>query len=345
MVESAQISGKVFRFLSTLHPSLSKAERKRYSEYDPDKWYPWTGDIAAEFTDLVRRSPRDASFARGFAYAAQKGLPEDVKMSAGELVRDLPTLPSAYVDASGSGFDVSIEAPGRALVRFGGMPGFTNACIVVIGELTQRLQGVGAKGLEVKHGEGCRLQGGPTCNFHVQWSAHDDPADLAVTVAGRPSARVNTAPEAAAAAVVAREPAVAPSRPAPVTYSASAAASSAQTQRPASARAAAAVAAPVTPPPPRVARAAAPPLAPRVAAVAEPSAAGGSAQDLFEQLRVRLLDAEHNAARHVELEARIAALEEELAKAGDDLEAARAQAQAARGALDELRARIRELVG
>ena len=56
--DSAQVSGKVFRFLSAMHPALSKAERKRYAGYDPDKWYPWTAEISAEFTDLMRRSPR-----------------------------------------------------------------------------------------------------------------------------------------------------------------------------------------------------------------------------------------------------------------------------------------------
>ena len=89
-MESAQISGKVFRFLSTMHPSLSKPERKRYSDFDPDKWYPWTPDIAGEFTDLLRRSPRVTSFARGLAYAATKGLLDDSKLS--------PTVVVAGVD-------------------------------------------------------------------------------------------------------------------------------------------------------------------------------------------------------------------------------------------------------
>ncbi|MBI5504155.1 MAG: hypothetical protein HY899_05115 [Deltaproteobacteria bacterium] len=335
-MESAQVSGKVFRFLSTMHPSLSKAERKRYAEYDPDKWYPWTGDIAAEFTDLVRRSPRDTSFARGFAYAAQKGLPEDVKMSAGELVRDLATLPGVYTDGTGSGFDVRIEGPGRALVSFGGMPGFTNACIVVLGELTQRLQAAGAKGLDVKHAEGCRLQGAEACNFQVQWSAHGDPAGLGSGGEARPAAaRPAPSPQAVPAAAP-REPAAPASRPAPPPQ-VSVAPASATTLRP--------------PPPSRsdaaAARAVRPsaPATPRPSVSSDPAAGGGSAQDLFEQLRVRLLDAEQNAARHVELEARIAELEDELAAAGDDLDAARAEAQAARDALDELRRRIRELVG
>lgn len=317
-MESAQISGKVFRFLSTMHPSLSKAERKRYAEYDPDKWYPWSGDIAGEFTDLVRRSPRDTSFARGFAYAAQKGLPEDVKMSPGELVRDLASLPGAFTDGSGSGFDVNVMGPGRARVTFSGMPGFTNACIVVLGELTQRLQAAGAKGLEVKHGEGCRLQGNEACHFELQWSAQSDPPGLAAGAS--PAASAAVAPPSAAPlreAVPPREAAPAPR--------------GAEASR--------------TAPPPRPARPAPPP--PRPAPTPAPAAdgAGASAQDLFEQLRVRLLDAEQNAGRHTELEARIAELEDELARAADDLEAARSEAEAARASLDELRRRIRELVG
>ncbi len=337
-MESAQISGKVFRFLSTMHPSLSKAERKRYAEYDPDKWYPWTGDIAAEFTDLVRRSPRDTSFARGFAYAAQKGLPEDVKMSAGELVRDLATLPGAYTDGSGSGFEVKLEGPGRALVTFGGMLGFTNACIVVLGELTQRLQAIGAKGLDVKHAEGCRLQGNEACHFQVQWSAHNDPAGLATAVAARPaSTPAAVAPAAPEPAPAVREPVAAAPRPAPAPptpVSAAARPSASPSRSDAAAEPAA---------PPRAARPSAPP-APRPAPSSEAAAAGGSAQDLFEQLRVRLIDAEQNASRHIELEAHIAELEDELARVGDDLEASRADTRAAREALEDLRRRVRDLV-
>jgi len=174
-VESAQISGKVFRFLSTMHPSLSKPERKRYAEFDPDKWYPWTADIAGEFTDLMRRSPRDTSFARGLAYAATKGLPEDSRLSPTDVVAGLATLPAAFVGPAGSGFEVSMQRPGHAEVFYRGMPGFSNVCIAIAGELTQRLQAVGARGLDVKHGEGCRLQGADACRFEVRWSA--DPGE------------------------------------------------------------------------------------------------------------------------------------------------------------------------
>ena len=51
--------------------------------------------IAGEFTDLMRRSPRDTSFARGLAYAATKGLPEDAKLSPTDVVAGLATLPAA----------------------------------------------------------------------------------------------------------------------------------------------------------------------------------------------------------------------------------------------------------
>ena len=92
----AQLSGKVFRFLSAMHPALSKSERKRYAGYDPDKWYPWTSELSAEFTELMRRSPRDTSFARGFAYVAQRGIPEGQYVPTGALLDNLGRLPAAY---------------------------------------------------------------------------------------------------------------------------------------------------------------------------------------------------------------------------------------------------------
>ena len=111
-----------------MHPSLSKPERKRYSDFDPDKWYPWTLDIAGEFTDLMKRSPRDTSFARGLAYAATKGLPDDSKLTPTDVVGGLATLPAAFVGPSGSGFEVVMERPGFAEVYYRGMPGFANVC-------------------------------------------------------------------------------------------------------------------------------------------------------------------------------------------------------------------------
>lgn len=357
-MESAQISGKVFRFLSTMHPSLSKTERKRYSEFDPDKWYPWTADIAGEFADLMKRSPRDTSFARGFAYAATKGLPEDVRLTPTQLVGELATLPAAFGDGSGSGFEVSMENPGFASVSYRGMPGFSNVCIAILGELTQRLQSVGAKGLEVKHTAGCRLQGADACNFEVRWAA--DAGDVVPE-----SARSSAAP---AAAVSPSAPAAgrgAPERPAPVrapeaprpaprpaheappiSELASARAASSSGPRPAEpgpSRSAAATPSPASSAAEPVAAAPAPvaAAAPAVAAapVAAPSSTASganSAQDLFDQLRSRLVDAEQQATRHLELETRIATLEAALA-------AAEAEARFAGQALADLRQRLRDL--
>ena len=312
-MESAQISGKVFRFLSTMHPSLSKPERKRYAEFDPDKWYPWTSDIAGEFTDLMRRSPRDTSFARGLAYAATKGLPEDAKLSPTEVVASLASLPAAFVGPAGSGFEVQMERPGFAEVFYRGMPGFSNVCIAIAGELTQRLQAVGARGLDVRHAEGCRLQGADACRFEIRWSADPNEKTSAPPIESE-SRRNDHAPESGA-------------RP-----SASLRFDDA----------------PPPPPRPQVSARPAPPPRPASAASLMSSAAtasGGSAEDLFEQLRSRLVDAERQTARHTELEQHIAALEAR----GGELEAAladaEADARAARMELAELKRRMRELIG
>ncbi|MFN2378316.1 MAG: hypothetical protein ABR538_17435 [Candidatus Binatia bacterium] len=315
-MESAQISGNVFRFLSTMHPSLTKPERKRYAEYDPDKWYPWTADIAGEFTDLMRRSPRDTSFARGLAFAANKGLPDGTKLTTTEMVAGLATLPAAYAGPSGSGFEVNMERPGFAEVLYSGMPGFSNVCIAVAGELTQRLQSIGARGLDVKHTEGCRLQGAEACRFEVRWSA--DPGDrVAAPAAERP-----------AEAVVER------------TF-----------ERPAESapRAAESLRFDDAPPPPRGAIPPRPAPPPRIAPEASPEPApagnGHTAADLFEQLRSRLVDAERQTARHSELEAHIEALEARGAQLEEALASAEAEAQQAREALADLKRRLRDLVG
>lgn len=303
-----------------MHPSLSKPERKRYADFDPDKWYPWTGEIAGEFTDLMRRSPRDTSFARGLAYAATKGLPEDSKLTASEVVAGLATLPSAFVGPSGSGFDVQMNHPGFAEVYYSGMPGFANVCIAVSGELTQRLQAVGARGLDVKHAEGCRLQGAEACKFEVRWSA--DPSEKVA------------APAAAAAPerVVYQRPAE--DRPyerpeEPPIRSASTEALRFDDGAPASRSL-----------PPR-------PVAPRAARPAPPAAAptGNSAEDLFDQLRSRLAEAEKQTARHEELESHIAALDARAAELEAALAEADADARAARGELADLKKRLRDLVG
>ena len=322
-MESAQISGKVFRFLSTMHPSLSKPERKRYAEFDPDKWYPWTPDIAGEFTDLMRRSPRDTSFARGLAYAATKGLPDDSKLSATDVVAGLASLPAAFVGPAGSGFEVSMERPGSAVVFYRGMPGFSNVCIAIAGELTQRLQAVGARGLDVRHGEGCRLQGADACRFEVRWSA--DPGE-------RP------APAIAAEAAEAQRPQRPVERPSFERFA-----------EPAAAHAAAATLLRTEEAPARTfatGRPAAPPPRPVSAApVLQHGAGGGSAEDLFEQLRSRLVDAEKQSARHAELESHIAALDARANELEAALADAEAEAVAARSQLAELKRRIRELVG
>jgi len=313
-VESAQISGKVFRFLSTMHPSLSKPERKRYAEFDPDKWYPWTPDIAGEFTDLMRRSPRDTSFARGLAYAATKGLPEDAKLTATDVVAGLATLPAAFVGPSGSGFEVNMQVPGIADVYYRGMPGFANVCIAIAGELTQRLQAVGARGLDVKHSEGCRLQGADACRFEVRWSA--DPSDR-VAAAGQRD--VERQPE----------PVYAP----PVESSSRASNQVSERSR--------------FDDPPRagVSSRPAPPAPPLSYAAAASGPAGNSAEDLFEQLRSRLVDAERQTARHNELESHIAALDARAVELESALAAAQADAEEARRALADLKRRLRDLIG
>ena len=175
--DTAQVSGKVFRFLSAMHPALSKAERKRYAGYDPDKWYAWTSDISAEFTDLMRRSPRDTSFARGFAYVAQRAIPEGGYVPTRVLFDRISRLPAAYRGPDGSGFDGRIDRPGHAVVSYAGMPGFANVCIAIQGELTQRIQASGAQSVVVRHGKTCRVNGAPQCEFEVEWSGETAPAN------------------------------------------------------------------------------------------------------------------------------------------------------------------------
>ena len=175
--ESAQVSGKVFRFLSAMHPALSKAERKRYAGYDPDKWYPWSADVSAEFTDLMRRSPRDTSFARGFAYVAQRAIPEGGYVPTRTFFDRLSRLPAAYRGPEGSGFDARMDRPGHAVVSYGGMPGFANVCIAIQGELTQRVQASGAQSVVVRHGKTCRVNGATLCEFEVEWSGEAPPAN------------------------------------------------------------------------------------------------------------------------------------------------------------------------
>jgi len=176
-VEGPQVSGKVFRFLSAMHPALSKSERKRYAGYDPDEWYEWTPEVSAEFTDLMRRSPRDASFARGFAYVAQRAIPEGGYVPTRTLFEYLDRLPAAYRSPEGSGFEGHVDRAGHAVVKYAGMPGFANVCIAIQGELTQRVQATGAHNVVVRHGQTCRVNGGACCEFEVEWSGETPPAN------------------------------------------------------------------------------------------------------------------------------------------------------------------------
>jgi hypothetical protein len=219
-VEGPEISGKVFRFLSAMHPALSKSERKRYAGYDPDKWYPWTPEVSAEFTDLMRRSPRDSSFARGFAYVAQRAIPEGGYVPTRTLLECLDRLPAAFRSPEGSGFEGRIERAGHASVSYGGMPGFSNVCIAIQGELAQRIQASGAHNVVVRHGQTCRVNGGPRCEFEVEWTGETPPAnayaidlkDLPVESEESPAPQgaPTAAKEASAAAPATAESVIAP---------------------------------------------------------------------------------------------------------------------------------------
>lgn len=329
-MESARVSGKVFRFLSTMHPSLSKKERARYGEMDAESWAPWTAEIAAEFADLVKRSPRDPSFAKGLAYVAQKGLPDGSTLAPDDLLANLDRLPGAFDSDDGNGFSVSVEGPRRGLVSYRGMPDFSNACIAVVGELSQRFAAAGAVGVAVKHVSPCRLQGGDGCCFELTWNSES------TSVAGK---RVSVdelfgprgaAPKAAtppAPAESVRPPSAPPQEPPPAP------------------RPVAAVVAPAPAPAPVAASQASLPSAAAVAA----AAADGSSQDLFEQLRSRLLESEAQAQRHAALEAKIQALDSELARvraeASASVDAANQATVLVQEELAALKSRIRELVG
>lgn len=158
-----------------MHPSLSKSERKVYAGFDPDKWYQWNEDVSSKFAELMRRSPRDTSFARGFAYVAQKAVPEGHYIQTTDLVRHLDALPAAFRDGRGSGFQVTSSDEGRATIHYEGMPGFDNVCIAIQGELVQRLEASGATGIVVRHGETCRLSGGSSCTFEIEWAGEVAP--------------------------------------------------------------------------------------------------------------------------------------------------------------------------
>lgn len=213
-VAGPQVSGKVFRFLSAMHPALSKSERKRYAGYDPDEWYEWTPEISAEFTDLMRRSPRDSSFARGFAYVAQRAIPEGGYVPTGTLFEHLDRLPAAYRSPEGSGFQGHVDRAGHAVVKYAGMPGFANVCIAIQGELTQRVQATGAHNVVVRHGQTCRVNGGARCEFEVEWSGETPPAnayaiepnDLTLEMGASPTPAISETREETQAPAGAPEP-------------------------------------------------------------------------------------------------------------------------------------------
>jgi hypothetical protein len=344
-VGGPQISGKVFRFLSAMHPALSKSERKRYAGYDPEKWYTWTPDLSAEFTELMRRSPRDTSFARGFAYVAQRAIPEGQYVPTGALLDHLGQLPGAYRGPEGSGFEAAVDRPGHAVVRYFGLPGFTNVCIAVQGELVQRMQSSGAHSVVVKHRPTCRLDGENACEFDVEWSGESPPAEA------KP-ARMQEIVMSYEREI--REPA-SPSTPA-----------AREVSEPAAKPAYAAEPKPVYAAEPMRAAAAAPAAQSsfgygnggthahaHVETVAvqhtalDPDLA--SSEDLFVQLRKRLAEADRQARLYADAQQEIDRLRVEISRMRAQAEAEVAQAEKERNetaeALSELKRRIRAIVG
>ncbi|MFT4571995.1 MAG: hypothetical protein ACI8TX_002104 [Hyphomicrobiaceae bacterium] len=340
-VETGQVSGKVFRFLSTMHPSLSKKERARYGEFQPESWYPWTEELSAEFADLMKRSPRDPAFSRGFAYVAQKGLPDGKYVSPGDLIGNLAHLPSAYKGDAGSGFTSELSGVREGTVSFDGLPGMNNACIAIVGELTQRLQTSGASGIEVKHVSPCRLQGAKECCFEVSWVSEatpsgQQPADL--------SEFLGAAKDSKDAPKVTVSEAVASTQPAAPAAPAASAREPAPTAVPVQSATVAVSPAPVVSTPVVPAASAAP-----ASGLAGSDATAANSQDLFEQLRVRLLESEAQSSRHAELEAEIVRLSAELARVREESDkavaAARSETETVRDELSGLKRGIRELVG
>lgn len=377
-MENPQISGKVFRFLSAMHPALSKAERKKYAAYDPDKWYDWTPEVSSEFTDLMRRSPRDTSFARGFAYVAQRAVPEGQYIPTGDLLEHLTCLPAAYRGPKGTGFRAELDKPGHATVSYGGMPGFANVCIAIQGELTQRLQASGAQSVIVKHAETCRVSGGEECRFDVEWSGEVPPSgaeaaatktlldeELVPSVSGNAQAAESEAPAVAApqatgehsrSSVIARLRAdgrTATSVAASAGGSAVAATALAERRDVSEApEVAENLPVEVTPAPERAPQPKAPAAdegrlaAEMLASVGED--VGGSNDDLFVQLRKRLADADRQARMYAEAQSQIEALRVELSRmrahAEAEIAAAARERDEATEAFAELKRRIRSTI-
>ncbi|TFH29616.1 MAG: hypothetical protein E4H00_06625 [Myxococcales bacterium] len=314
--EAPEVSGKVFRFLSAMHPSLSKAERKRFASYDPDKWYEWTPELSTEFTDLMRRSPRDASFARGFAYVAQRAIPEGGYVPTKTLFESLDRLPAAFRSPQGSGFVAKLDSQGHAIVTYAGMPGFANVCIAIQGELTQRIQATGAQSVVVRHAPTCRVNGAPHCEFEVEWAGEATPQNAyAIDIeAFERESRPSVEPHDSRPAELQDDtPKTAPAR-APVRTM--------QHQN--------------DPTPP--------------SAPLQPSPSGElSGDDLFQQLRKRLSEADRQARLYHDAQAEIARLKLEVgrvkAQADADIARAAKERDDANAAVADLKKRVRSLIG
>jgi hypothetical protein len=129
------------------------------------------------------------------------------------LFECLDRLPAAYRSPDGSGFEGRIDRVGHATVTYAGMPGFANVCIAIQGELTQRIQATGAHNVVVRHAQTCRVNGGPRCEFEVEWSGETPPAnayaiepkDLTSEMGASPPATTSAANEEAPAAPAAPE--------------------------------------------------------------------------------------------------------------------------------------------
>jgi hypothetical protein len=314
--EAPEVSGKVFRFLSAMHPSLSKAERKRFASYDPDKWYEWTPDLSAEFTDLMRRSPRDASFARGFAYVAQRAIPEGGYVPTKALFESLDRLPAAYRSPEGSGFAAKLDGQGHAVVTYAGMPGFANVCIAIQGELTQRIQATGAQSVVVRHAPTCRVNGAPHCEFEVEWAGEATPQN-AYAIDLQAIERES-------------DPSIEQRDPAPAEL---------QEDAPKTAPAGAPV---------RMMQRQNDPMPPSAPLQSLPSN-DLSGDDLFQQLRKRLSEADRQARLYNDAQAEIERLKLEVgrvkAQADADIARAAKERDDAHAAVADLKKRVRSLVG
>lgn len=275
-----------------MHPSLSKAERKRYAGYDPDNWYPWTTEMSAELTDLMRRSPRDTSFARGFAYVAQKAVAEGEYITTRDFLAHIGSLPSAYRAGDGSGFKADLNGSGKAIVSYSGMPGFSNVCIAVQGELQQRLDASGALSAQVGHGKVCRLNGDDHCEFELTWSGESAPAGARPANLSEFGGADASARPAPAAKLATESKKLAPKKVGKVAVEVRES------------------------------------ELPKPDALPEIDTGGG--EDLFDQIKKRLAEAERQAKLYGEARAEIDNLNRELAQSRADLETSLAESESAR---------------